>query len=86
VNAEEAATRRVEAAASEAPDVVARVLATELRRVPGIQRYADATLAELEGRGPRLARGLWGMARRRLDEHYGAMTVGELLRRFGERP
>ena len=76
------AAARVEAAAARPPDELARVLATELGSVPGIRRYADATLSELEHRGPRPARGLWRVAGRRLEERYGSVTIGELLDRF----
>ena len=81
----ESAAARVEAAASRPPDELARVLATELGSVPGIRRYADATLSELEHRGPRPARGLWRVAGRRLEERYGSITIGELLERFRDR-
>ncbi|MGH2427965.1 MAG: flotillin domain-containing protein [Candidatus Limnocylindria bacterium] len=64
------------------PDDAAAMLAEALGRVPGINRYRGATLAELANRGPRIARGLWGIARPRLTDRYGAMTIGQLLERF----
>jgi flotillin len=60
----------------------AESLAAALGAVPGIQRYAGTTLNELAQRGPRVARGLWAMARMRLGDEYGEMTIGQLLSRY----
>ena len=63
----------------------AAILAAQLRAVPGIQRYNDLALAQLDERGPRSVRALWRLARDRVAQRYGTMTVGELLQRFEER-
>ena len=57
----------------------ASTFAGALRAVPGIQRYADMTLNELAQRGPRLARGLWTVARSRLAPDYGERTIAQVL-------
>ena len=64
-------------------DDAARRLADDLRTVPGIQRFADVRLAQLERSGPRPLRTMWRIARERLDERYGQLTVGELMDRYG---
>jgi flotillin len=58
-------------------------LADQLRLIPGIERYADVQLAELEQRGPRPVRAAWRLASERVGGSYGQLTVGELLSRFG---
>jgi hypothetical protein len=62
-------------------DAAAR-LATDLRAVPGIERFADVRLASLETTGPRPLRTMWRIARDQLDERYGELTIGELLDRY----
>ncbi len=64
-------------------DDAARRLAGDLRAVPGIERFGGVRLAELERSGPRPLRTMWRMARERLGERYGAMTIGELIDRYG---
>ena len=61
----------------------ATMLADQLRLIPGVQRYADVRLSELEQRGSRPVRAAWRLARERVAGNYGEMTVGELLGRFG---
>jgi len=61
----------------------AAILAEQMRRIPGIERHLSVTLAELDQRGPRPVRAAWRLARDRVAQSYGGMTVGELLARFG---
>lgn len=61
----------------------ATILADQLRLIPGITRYADVQLSELEQRGSRPVRAAWRLARERVAGSYGQLTVGELLARFG---
>jgi hypothetical protein len=63
-------------------DDAARRLATDLRAVPGIQRFSDVRLAQLEGTGPRPLRTMWRVARDEVDTRLGEMTIGELLDRY----
>ncbi len=58
-------------------------LATDLRAVPGIERFASVRLAELDRGGPRPLRTMWRVARDQLGEQYGQMTIGELMDRYG---
>jgi flotillin len=68
-------------------DDAARRLATDLRALPGIERFAEVRLAQLEGAGPRPLRTIWRLAREGLDERVGQLTIGELLDRYGtDRP
>jgi hypothetical protein len=68
-------------------DEAAQRLAADLRGVPGIERFAGVHLAELERGGPRPLRTMWRVAREQLGERYGAMTIGELIDRYGgDRP
>jgi hypothetical protein len=64
-------------------DEAAQRLATDLRAVPGIERFADVRLRQLDDAGPRALRTIWRLARERLAEPYGEMTIGELLDRYG---
>jgi flotillin len=64
----------------------ATILADQLRSVPGIERYAEVQLGQLEQRGSRPLRAAWRVARDRMAAQYGQMTVGELLSRFGPPP
>jgi hypothetical protein len=68
-------------------DEAARRLAADLRALPGIDRFADVRLAQLEQAGPRPLRTMWRLAREGLDERIGQLTIGELLDRYGpDRP
>jgi flotillin len=64
-------------------DAAARQLATDLRKIPGIDRFAAVQLDTLERSGPRPLRTMWRIAREHLDERYGLMTIGELMERYG---
>jgi flotillin len=64
-------------------DDAARRLAGDLRAVPGIERFGQVQLAELERSGPRPLRTMWRIAREQLDEQIGQMTIGELIDRYG---
>jgi flotillin len=64
-------------------DAAARQLATDLRKIPGIERFATVQLETLERSGPRPLRTMWRIAREHLDERYGQMTIGELMERYG---
>ena len=61
----------------------AAILAEQMRRIPGIERHLAVPLAELDSRGPRPVRAAWRLARDRVAQNYGGLTVGELLARFG---
>ena len=68
-------------------DTAARQLAADLRQIPGVERFAEVKLGQLERSGPRPLRTMWRIAREHLDERYGGMTIGELMERYGpERP
>ena len=68
-------------------DEAARRLATDLRAIPGIERFGAVKLEELERSGPRPLRTMWRIARESLDAQYGQLTIGELLEMYGtERP
>jgi hypothetical protein len=58
-------------------------LASDLRAVPGIERFASVRLADLESGGPRPLRTMWRISREQLDQRYGQLTIGELIDRFG---
>jgi flotillin len=73
---------RLDISPETAPDDAANLLAEALRRVPGIGRYGGTTLNDLGSRGPRIARALWQVARPRIAERYGELTVGQLFSRF----
>jgi hypothetical protein len=64
-------------------DDAATRLASDLRAVPGIERFASVRLGELERSGPRPLRTMWRIAREQLDERYGELTIGELIDRYG---
>ncbi len=63
-------------------DEAARALASDLRAVPGIERFGAIRLAELERSGPRPLRTMWRIARDRLEQRYGQLTIGEMLDRY----
>jgi flotillin len=68
-------------------DDAARRLATDLRAIPGIERFGAVKLEELERSGPRPLRTMWRIARDSLDAQYGQLTIGELLEMYGaDRP
>ena len=63
----------------------AAMLAQSLRLVPGVENHLAMPLADLDRRGPRAMRVAWRMARERLQDRYGDLTVGELMARFADR-
>jgi hypothetical protein len=65
-------------------DDAATRLAADLRAVPGIERFANVRLSELERSGPRPLRTMWRIAREHLDERYGQTTIGELMERYSD--
>jgi hypothetical protein len=62
-------------------DEAASRLANDLRGVPGVERFALLRLEELERTGPRPMRAMWRIARDRLAERYGQLTIGEFIDR-----
>jgi len=64
-------------------DEAARRLASDLRALPGIDRFADVRLRQLDTAGPRALRTMWRLAREGLDEGIGDLTIGELIDRYG---
>jgi len=64
-------------------DEAAGRLAADLERVPGIERYGDIRLGELDRSGPRPLRTMWRIARDELDDRWGSVTIGEMLDRYG---
>ena len=64
-------------------DDAATRLASDLRGVPGIERFAAVRLEELERSGPRPLRTMWRIALEQLGERYGQLTIGELIDRYG---
>ncbi len=65
-------------------DDAATRLASDLMAVPGIERFANVRLGELERGGPRPLRTIWRVAREQLDARYGSLTIGELIDRHGQ--
>ena len=63
-------------------DDAAAALAGDLRAVPGIERFGRMRLADLDRTGPRPLRTMWRIARDRLDERYGQLTIGEIIDRY----
>ena len=61
-------------------------LASDLRAVPGIERFATVRLADLETGGPRPLRTMWRISREQLDKTYGNLTIGELIDTYGSGP
>ena len=51
-------------------------------RIPGIQRFGDMRLGDLDAAGPRPLRTMWRVARDRLGSRYGEMTIGEIIDRY----
>ncbi|HSL77856.1 MAG TPA: SPFH domain-containing protein [Candidatus Limnocylindrales bacterium] len=66
-------------------DDAAQRLANDLRRIPGIERFAAVRLGELERSGPRPLRTMWRIASENLDAQYGQLTIGELLEMYSDR-
>ena len=64
-------------------DEAAVKLATDLRAVPGIERFSTVRLADLESGGPRPLRTMWRISREQLDQNFGQLTIGELMDRYG---
>jgi hypothetical protein len=60
----------------------ARALADDLARIPGIQRFGDMRLSDLDTAGPRPLRTMWRIARDRLERDYGQLTIGEIIDRY----
>jgi flotillin len=67
-------------------DDAASRLASDLRAIPGIERFAETRLADLERGGPRPLRTMWRISREQLEQRYGQLTIGELIDRFGGSP
>jgi flotillin len=65
-------------------DEAAEALADDLMRIPGIQRFGDMRLSELDETGPRPLRTMWRVARDRLQQDYGEVTIGEIIERYRE--
>jgi hypothetical protein len=63
-------------------DEAAEALAGDLMRIPGIQRFGDVRLADLDASGPRPLRTMWRIARERLGRDYGDLTIGEIIDRY----
>jgi flotillin len=63
-------------------DQAASALADDLMRVPGIQRFGDMRLTDLDATGPRPLRTMWRVARDRLSSDYGQLTIGEIIDRY----
>jgi hypothetical protein len=64
-------------------DEAASKLASDLRAIPGIERFATVRLADLETGGPRPLRTMWRISREQLDQRYGNLTIGELMDQYG---
>jgi hypothetical protein len=60
----------------------AKWLADQLRHVPDIQVYDALRLSDLTTKGPAGARAVWATAQNVLGKDYGAITIGDLLKRF----
>ena len=60
----------------------AEALADDLMRIPGIQRFGDVRLADLDDSGPRPLRTMWRVARDKLERDYGQLTIGEIIDRY----
>jgi hypothetical protein len=67
-------------------DDAAHRLASDLRQIPGIERFAQTRLADLEKGGPRPLRTMWRISREQLGGRYGHLTIGELIERYEGTP
>jgi flotillin len=63
-------------------DQAASALADELMRIPGIQRFGDMRLRDLDATGPRPLRTMWRIARDQLDSRYGDLTIGQVIDQY----
>ncbi len=72
-----------ETSAETALDEAALRLASDLRAVPGIERFTRLRLVDLETGGPRPLRTMWRISRAQLEERYGLLTIGDLIERYG---
>lgn len=63
-------------------DQAASALADELMRIPGIQRFGEMRLRDLDAAGPRPLRTMWRIARDQLDREYGNLTIGQVIDRY----
>jgi hypothetical protein len=63
-------------------DEAASALADELMRIPGIQRFGDMRLRDLDATGPRPLRTMWRIARDQLDQRYGDLTIGQVIDQY----
>src|SRR6266540_2217623 len=63
-------------------NVAAQRLARELQSIPGIERFSELRLVELDRAGPGSLRTMWRIARPELVETYGNLTIGEILDRL----
>jgi flotillin len=66
-----------------AEDDAARLLARKLREIPNVTDYGHLRLSEVGRTGPRPMRILWRIAEAQVGKRYGALTVDELMSRFG---
>jgi uncharacterized membrane protein YgcG len=66
-------------------NVAAQRLARSLQAVPGIERFSELRLGELDRAGPRSLQTMWRIARSELADTYGNMTIGEILDRYAGR-
>ena len=78
-----AATATARTGLQMAEEEAARLLAHKLRDLPDVSDYAHLRLSEVGSSGPRAMRILWRIAEPQVGKHYGAMTVGELMKHFG---
>jgi flotillin len=78
-----AATATARTGLQVAEDEAARLLAVKLRDLPNVSDYAHLRLSEVGNSGPRAMRVLWRIAEPQVGKRYGALTVGELMKRFG---
>jgi flotillin len=78
-----AATATVKSGLHAAEDEAARLLAAKLREIPNVVDYSHLRLSEVANNGPRPMRILWRIAEPQVGKRYAAMTVGELMKRFG---
>ena len=61
------------------------IAATQLGRIPGIERHRALRLSDLDSHGPAPARAVWRIARERLGQSYGSLTIGDLMERYRAR-
>jgi flotillin len=78
-----AATATAKTGLQAAEDEAARLLAAKLREIPNVVDYSHLRLSEVANSGPRPMRILWRIAEPQVGKRYAAMTVGELMKRFG---